>query len=170
MEYKTADLLGKTIISVENARTLGKIKDVVYDPEKNRVTAFLVEEGDIISKPNLLPVNEIDDIDQNSVFVKSEKAIKPQQEVFDTIENETELSNSLVEKDTGEKIGLLKDMFFEAKSGKVNNFVVKGGRATRKVPVKKVIDAKSDKTIISDEKELGAFRKLLKKIKDNLIP
>lgn len=156
MLIKGEDILGVTVIAEKENREVGTVRDVIYDPKQNKVMAFLITLGDILTEAKVIQFEEIKKASKEAVIIKSQSSLKLASKVLnpkstpqgkDTYMHDTKIIN-----EQGEELGFFKDIYFDSKSGEVSQYdVVQKAKGTQKVPVNKVVTSSQSTTVINDK-------------------
>jgi len=167
MVIKGTDVIGIKIYSSKESSELGQVKDLVYDPKKNKVEALIVRMGESLSEAQVLPLKKIKEFSKDLIMVKSQKSIKPANKVFKPTQTsdgaDSVLQSAEIKDDKGQMLGTFHDIYFDTDDGKVTDFeVVAGNQTDKKVTIKNVISSGEDVTIIKErtEEDGGMMSKL----------
>ena len=123
MTFKGADVTRLPIISVKDNAQVGIVKDIIYNPKKNKIIGLIVTEGDVLSEPKVIPFKEIEQITLQSVLVKSSQCLKSSSKVVTPISSPQDTDTKVMSDDRNE-IGTEQDVIFDAKSETVQEFSV----------------------------------------------
>lgn len=126
----TDDFTGMPIISSESGQQIGKVSDVVVDPKKQEISAFLVG-SDNPQQAQALPFKEVTEIVSNTVFVKNQQAIKPAQQAVKLEQQNgtaSKLTQQKVVSKEGQELGQVVDFYFDPTKGKVKQVEYKTGQ------------------------------------------
>lgn len=73
--YKGTDFVGKPVISHVDGKILGNIKDIIFDSNQAQVLGFILEDKGIFSKGKVLPLENIQSIEPDSITILNQNAI-----------------------------------------------------------------------------------------------
>lgn len=174
MSIKGSEAVGLKVLVFRDNTEIGTVKDIVYSPKQNKVIAFLIDEGEVLSEAKVIPIKEIKLLNKDGVFVKSAKSSKPASEFIkplsDDKNNDSILRGARVINDKGEELGLENDLLFDPKKGTVEKFELLSQNKKSQIPVKKVIGSSESTTIIKqgknnkDSKVSGLIQKITEAI------
>lgn len=154
MNIKGKEIVGIKIISTEDNTEVGNIKDIIYDPKKNKVIGFLVSVGDVLAEPKVILFKEIKNISKDSVLIKSVKTIQPGSKVIKPItgpdDSDTYIKDTNIVSDNGNALGLGKDIIFDTKTGQVTSFEVQLDDQVKQVKVASILASTEASTIIKE--------------------
>lgn len=143
---KIRDILGLPVIYDDGSKSPGFLKDVIIDTCEKQVKAFIVEKRGIRNMITVFDFDDILDIGGGALIVKKCSDTKKygEQENFDNKEHKKEISrsNSLEKKfsdidkkkceikvysKNGDDLGIVKDIFFNEQTGKIEAFELSDG-------------------------------------------
>jgi uncharacterized protein YrrD len=154
MTIKATDIIGLKIISLQNGKELGQVKDLVYDPDEIKMTALIVEEGGIFSEAKLIPFNEIRNIGDDAVIIESANKIKKISEIDSKISQiakaNTYITNTKVLTNNGIELGTVSDLLLDPTTGIVGQMEISQGMIKDVRSGKKYIDISQIETIGKD--------------------
>ncbi len=76
MAVKTGkELSGLAVVTLAGGEKLGRVDDVVFDPNTGRVTGFFVDRGGMFSKPKFLPAGDVQSLGDDALTVLSDKVL-----------------------------------------------------------------------------------------------
>lgn len=76
MAVKTGkELAGLAVVALAGGEKLGRVDDVVFDPNTGRVTGFFVDRGGMFSKPKFLPTGDVQSLGDDALTVPSDKVL-----------------------------------------------------------------------------------------------
>jgi uncharacterized protein YrrD len=155
---KSVDIIGLPIISINEGQELGKVKDLVINPNGGVVAALIIDDGKWYFGAKLLPFSAVSGIGEYAVTVDSSNLIV-------NINNAPDLEQLLIAdiKVIGAKV-LTKDGFIQ---GKVNEIVIdNAGKIACEVEddkgqvshidSQKILTFGKNVLIVADKDEVGA--------------
>jgi len=114
MLLKVNDLIGSKIVSYLDDTVIDSVKDVVYDPTENKITAVVVREKKLLQDAYVLPFNSIGSIADNKVYIHAGADIKKVDHASESVSHITKdnfyLTNSKIVTDSGQSLGYITDM------------------------------------------------------------
>jgi uncharacterized protein YrrD len=163
MQLKGQDVIGLKIISVKDGKELGKVDDIVYEPNENKVKALLVSAGGIFSDAKVIPFELISSIGKDAVMIKDENEIKNAGETDKNVAHIAKkgdyLTKTKIVTQDGTELGNVTDIYFDDQTGDVQEFEVsKGGvqdlaTGRKRVKVQDIVTVGKDATIVSNYTE-----------------
>lgn len=121
-------IIGLTIAEAKSGKKIDTVKDVVYDPVENRITAFIVKERNLFSDSYVLPFSSVMEMDSGMVLIQSRYDIKKVSNVPEPISyiarHNFYLSDSRIMTDSGRNLGIISDLFFDSETGLVKEMEV----------------------------------------------
>lgn len=76
MAVKTGkELSGLAVVTLAGGEKLGRVDDIVFDPNTGRVTGFFVDRGGMFSKPKFLPAGDVQSLGEDALTVTSDKVL-----------------------------------------------------------------------------------------------
>ncbi len=128
--YKGRDVLGKKIVVYDMGEPVGRVKDLIFDHQSNRVLGILVDQGGWFGKARVVPMEAVQSIGLDSVIVTTKDAIvDPEQspEMQAILDQKTILKNTKIMTTGGQDLGTFLDIFFDEHSGELTGYEVSGG-------------------------------------------
>lgn len=76
MAVKTGkELSGLAVVTLTGGEKLGRVNDIVFDPNTGRITGFFVDRGGMFSKPKFLPAGDVQSLGDDALTVASDKVL-----------------------------------------------------------------------------------------------
>ncbi len=159
------NVIGLTVVSINNGKKVAKIKDIVYDPRDQRVKAFLLDEGGWFTDARILLIEDIRSIGQDAVMIEGPELIKKASEITERVasiaKDDNLLTRTVLITDTGKKLGSVSDIVFDPVSGIVEELEVSQGiknfqSGKKTVHINQIITVGEDATIVKEGVE-GEF-------------
>jgi uncharacterized protein YrrD len=157
MLIKGNDVLNLRVLSTSEGKEVGKVKDIIYDPQDHTVQALLLDEGGWFSDAKIIPFDQISSIGDDAVMVPDERAVRKAKDVSARVssiaKDKTYLTKTRIVTEDGTDLGRVSDVIFDDATGRVDQFEVTQGVkdvATGKkyVFVKDIITIGEDATIV----------------------
>lgn len=117
-----SNIVGAKIVSKETQEIIGRVADIVLDPEKKNVQAFLL--GDELSG-KAVAFEDTLEITDDSISIRSEKVLKNAPNMIKQPPEENELALTTVLTEKGEELGYVADIFFDTDTGKTHELEVR---------------------------------------------
>lgn len=152
-QRKGKDLVGLPVMSFAEGEQLGKVEDILFDPEQNRIVALLTDGGGWFSSARVVPWQNIQTVGHDSVIVASRSAeIKADSDPYikRIMEADNILVNTQVYTEDGRDLGKIGDLFLDDTSGEVVGYEVSGGMFASTLKGKKFMPAPDTLTVGRD--------------------
>jgi uncharacterized protein YrrD len=136
---KSRDLVGKPLVTITHGEIIGKVKDVLIDPEKFEIAALVLQGGIFKRGTTIFPRSIVHVFGKDVILVKSNEAMRRDNEldhVASLIAVAGQMRGRPVATETGVRIGIVNDMVVD-ETGKVVGYdlarvFVKGSLAESK--------------------------------------
>lgn len=129
---RASNYIGKPIFT-EAGEQLDTINDVIFDPRIHQILCFVVEPGGWSGGAKILPWNDELSITSDAVIVSSHAQVMLARKVPD-IQQILETTQVVVGKQLiapdGHQLGILNDVYFDAKTGTILEYEVIGSSTT----------------------------------------
>jgi len=124
-----ASLIGMPVYTLDSARKLGYIKDVIYDSMNSQLMAFTMEHPGLFSpKRYVLPFQNVHSVGRDAIMVENKQALVPgheQQDISDIIYRGHTAGDKIVMTD----LGRVSDVLINPDTGNAVSYVVSSGFA-----------------------------------------
>ncbi|MBL4694004.1 PRC-barrel domain-containing protein [Candidatus Gracilibacteria bacterium] len=153
MEKFYSKIIGTPILAEEGFRPIASVKDVVMDPERGKVIAFVVDKGKVIVPFDVLSWGDAIRVHDHDAIVESEDVLR----VKEVQDSGVKISGNKVETEEGKVLGKVLDFSVNSKTMEIKKLYV--GRTilglikfeTRLIPAKNIIEVLEDKIIVKDD-------------------
>ena len=159
---KSKHMIGKPLVTIQHGEIIGKVKDVLIDPERYEIAALVVPGKLFSRKTMVLPRSEVHVFGADVILVKSNEVTVRD----DTLENVSsliaarkQLKGQAVVTEQGLRVGIVDDLYID-EGGRVVSYAlskvyVKGPIASSKqIPLGHTRSLGLD-VVIVDSKSLG---------------
>lgn len=153
------NVVGLKLITLKDGKEVGKVKDVIFDPKKNKVKALKADDGGLLGPAKVVLLPEVHSIGEDAVTIESEENMKPLDEVKEPIASIEKLSQKVSDTTLvtteGKELGNIDDLYFDPETGNVEEYEVsqpnqKGGKSKKKrIIVPEVVTVGEDVTVVS---------------------
>lgn len=154
MTVKGTNVIGLKIISLQDGKEIGKVQDLIYDPDEKRIVALIAKNGGLFSDPKMVLINDLKNIGEDAIMIDSPNLIKSTSEVDQKIasiaKNENYITRTRIVTSTGVELGTISDLLFDQNTGKVEQFEVSQGGLIDVKSGKKYINVSQIETIGKD--------------------
>ena len=127
---RAKDVIGLTILSLSSGRKLGSVKDVLFDPETNRILAVLVDEGGWFDKARVVPFGSIRSFGRDAVIVPDDTVVVPADSdpvIKRALDRGKVVVGMEVYTTDGRYLGKIDEFVFAEQTGQVQGFEISGG-------------------------------------------
>ncbi len=123
---KISNLLGLPVLEQSSGEQLGEVQEVLIDLSQGLVVALVIAGVGWFTGKKLLPISHISVVHDTDLVIDKEK--------FPPFEAEGENFTDLIERplitSSGEKLGVLADLWFELTTGIIETYVISDGIVT----------------------------------------
>lgn len=164
MIIKGKNVLGLKVITVQDGKELETIKDILFDPNTNRVRGFSISTGGWFSDAKILPIENVKSIGPDAVIIESVDSIKNGSDIIEKLKNIAEdgqdLTKTKVITESGVELGRITDLFFESTTGEVDEFEVSQGliknakSGKKRFKINDIVTVGEEATIVSSFTEI----------------
>lgn len=127
IKYK--NLIGMKVLDVESNEKIGEIYDGILSKNLKYLTNIVIKNGKLIKEKNTLPLKKIISFKKDSIIVNGNSIIKfeewNEQECV-SIEK-IKFIDKIVYTETGECLGMVKDLIFNFNDGKLVGYIITEG-------------------------------------------
>ncbi|HEY5583580.1 MAG TPA: PRC-barrel domain-containing protein [Ruminiclostridium sp.] len=129
MLIKYSDVLGLPIISANDGIKIGTLKDVAFQRDNKGVIAFILEKGSRAVKGNVILLRDVRSIGNDALIIDNPNCLLEYKRFKKTCEmrENIQLRGFKIYTHSGEDIGIVQDIFFDYKTGKVEGVQVSDG-------------------------------------------
>jgi uncharacterized protein YrrD len=127
---KGTDLIHKPVVSFDTGEIIGRIKDLVFDQDRNLLMALLIEEKKFLSSAKVLPVASVQSIGADAVITSTKDSIISVSNLPDieaVLEHNNILRGTHIMTVDGRDLGRMIDLYFDEKTGLIEGYEVSGG-------------------------------------------
>jgi len=129
MLIKYTDVLGLPVISANNGIKIGTLKDVAFRRDSKGIIAFILEKGSRAVKGNVILLRDVRSIGNDALIIDNPNCLLEYKSFKKTCEMQEniQLRGFKIYTHSGEDIGIVQDIFFDYKTGKVEGVEVSDG-------------------------------------------
>ncbi len=127
---KGNDIIGKAIVAFDTGEKIGRVKDLIFDQERNYLVALLVQEGGLMSEARVVPLVAIQSIGMDAAIVSSADRIIPAKSdptVANILDRNNIMTGTHIMTVSGQDLGKMVDLYFDETSGAIEGYEVSGG-------------------------------------------
>ena len=136
---KSRHIIGKPMVTVQHGEIIGKVKDVLIDPERYEIAALVLPRKLLSRKTMVLPRHQVHVFGADVILVKSDE-VMARDDSLETVSSlvaiQKQLRGQAVVTEQGIRIGIVDDLLFDesgrAVSYALSRVLVKGPLAQSK--------------------------------------
>lgn len=155
---KVSELVGKSIVSADTGERIGKVSDVLVDPQSQHVLGLVVA-GGVLGAEHVLPYTDVQTLGTDAVVARSGSGVVGRkewhQQAIETIRTST-LQHKRVLTTSGRALGNIRDVLLDDAGG-VEAFEIAGStlggllRRRSTLPQAHGVTIGADAVLVSDE-------------------
>ena len=127
---KGSDIVGKPIVAYATGEKIGRVRDLIFDQERNCLVALLVQERGFMSDARVLPLAAIQSIGLDAAIVNHADQIisaKADVQVAAILDRNNIISGTQIMTVAGQDLGKMVDLYFDETTGAIEGYEVSGG-------------------------------------------
>ena len=127
---KGSDIIGKPIVAYDTGEKVGRIRDLIFDQERNYLVALLVQESGFMSDARILPLPTIQSIGMDAAIVSRADDIIPAKsdpQVAAILGRNNIMNGTHIMTVAGQDLGKMVDLYFDETTGAIEGYEVSGG-------------------------------------------
>ena len=127
---KGSDIIGKPIVAYDTGEKVGRVRDLIFDQERNYLVALLVREGGFMSDARILPLVAIQSIGMHAAIVSMADEIIPAKsdpQVAAILARNNIMNGTHIMTTSGQDLGKMVDLYFDETTGAIEGYEVSGG-------------------------------------------
>lgn len=158
---KSSDLFNLPIIALREGGEIGKVRDLVIDPQNRRISALLVEDHEWFRNPKVVLYTSIKALGDDAVIVETRSdvsSLAQTNELDPLLEQQVRVLNTRCLSTEGRFMGRVSEFFIDTDTGKITGFEITSPSSTQKpilVPTERILTVTSG-LIITEEREAAA--------------
>jgi uncharacterized protein YrrD len=127
---KGSDIVGKPIVAYDTGKKVGRVRDLIFDQERNYLVALLVQERGFMSDARVLPLAAIQSIGMDAAIVSKAEYIIPAKldsKVAEILDRNNIMNGTHIMTVSGQDLGKMVDLYFDETTGAIEGYEVSGG-------------------------------------------
>lgn len=148
---KGKDAGGLLVITRDTGKKLGKVEDLVLDPQGSRVLGILVDEAGWFKEAKVVAWPSFRVIGLDAVIIDDEASVKKASEVpemSEVLEAGNVLIGARVSTTDGRELGKIEEFYFDPATGVVKGFELSGGKGRSFLPTPASFRAGEDVALV----------------------
>lgn len=169
MLIELKNLENMSVGSFEEQTMIGKVYEIIVSPEEAKLLGFLVKIGTFIPKFKIASMQDVVDIDQNGITVKSSEALVEKDEIIrisKILKHKFNLIDLPARNQKDQSLGRVSNALVETQSGDVLRLYLTNFLQNRVFERSQIVKMDETKVILKDEPEIKETSK--SQIKDSL--
>ncbi|MBM7867326.1 hypothetical protein GTO89_11125 [Heliobacterium gestii] len=154
---KSQNIIGLAIISINDGRELGLVRDLIINPDQGSVEYLMVENESWYLGAQVIPFERLQGVGEDAVTIESEEALQRLTEMADVqglIQRQVKVKGTKVLTKRGRRIGIVNEYFVDVSSGKITGCLLMPSRqqlAARIIPAESVVTYGRDVLIVVED-------------------
>lgn len=165
MLIKASKVIGVPVFTIREGKRIKEIQEVIYHPKQNKIAAFIVDNGGWFSGSQVILFEDIVVLGEDAVLVDTAQVLKKASDVQSDIETITKsekyLTDTQIITEKGEELGKVTDIYFDTKTGVVEEFEVSPAdikaEEKKRVKISDIITIGEDATIVKVSSDESPF-------------
>jgi uncharacterized protein YrrD len=127
---KGSDIVGKPIVAYDTGEKIGRVRDLIFDQERNYLVALLVQEAGFMSDARVLPLVAIQSIGMDAAIVGCADNIIPAKadaKIAAILDRNNIMNGTHIMTVSGQDLGKMVDLYFDETTGAIEGYEVSGG-------------------------------------------
>jgi uncharacterized protein YrrD len=127
---KGSDIIGKPIVAYDTGEKIGRVRDLIFDQERNYLVAMLVREGGFMNDARILPLVAIQSIGMDAAIVSRADLVIPAKsdpQVGAILDRNNIMNGTHIMTTSGQDLGKMVDLYFDETTGAIEGYEVSGG-------------------------------------------
>ncbi len=125
---KGRKILSLPVVTQEDNKPIGEIKDIIYDPEKNQIVGYLVDIGGWLREGKGFLHVDLLKREEDCLVIKDESVIKKISKMDHVREAiDKDIRGLKVELEDGRCIGVIQDVLVDDKTGEITGYEISDG-------------------------------------------
>jgi uncharacterized protein YrrD/pyrimidine deaminase RibD-like protein len=127
---KGSDIVGKPIVAYDTGEKIGRVRDLIFDQDRNYLVALLIQEGGLMSDARILPLVAIKSIGMDAAIVSRSDTIIPAKsdpQVAAILDRNNIINGTHIMTVSGQDLGKMVDLYFDETTGAIEGYEVSGG-------------------------------------------
>jgi uncharacterized protein YrrD len=127
---KGSDIVGKPIVAYNTGEKIGRVRDLIFDQERNHLVALLVQESGFMRDAQVLPLVAIQSIGMDAAIVSTADniiAAKLDAKIAAILDRNNIMNGTHIMTTSGQDLGKMVDLYFDETTGAIEGYEVSGG-------------------------------------------
>jgi uncharacterized protein YrrD len=129
MLKKYSDVLGLPVISAKDGMRIGVLKDIIFCKDNKGIQGFILEKDNLGFKGNVVLLRNVLSLGNDALIIESPDCLVEYRKFRKAcdIQEDVRLRGLKIYTQSGEHIGIVQDVLFDYKTGKVEGVQVSDG-------------------------------------------
>ncbi|MDI6690025.1 MAG: PRC-barrel domain-containing protein [Actinomycetota bacterium] len=163
---RVSDILDLPVVVLEEGKEIGKVKDVIFDPENMTLRVIAIGIKGLLGGVKFVLYEKVESIGENALILPNRDVLIPSKkapEIKNLMEKKLGILNTPVLTRAGTRLGEVSDVIIHADSGALRELEVTRGwvkditRGRSGIPATMLVSVGEDAVIVSDEVQEESF-------------
>jgi uncharacterized protein YrrD len=129
MLHRYSEVLNLPVLCADSGRKAGVVKDIIFGLAGKSVNALLLEQNGLSLKKKVVLLDKLLSLGSDAAIINSSSCVSDMDKAsyFDAFRDEGALLGLKVFSKAGGELGIVKDVIFDWKTGKIESFEVSEG-------------------------------------------
>ncbi len=127
---KGREILSLPVVTRDERKQIGEIKDLIYDPTANKVLGYLVEAGGWLRDGKGFLHSELIKRENDCLVVQDESVIRKLStipELKEALDKKEDIRGLPIQYDDGQLIGVIQDLVVDEETGEITGYEISDG-------------------------------------------
>lgn len=150
---KSQQFKSLSVVSLDEGREIGRIRDLVINPQTSEVAAIIVQRPGLFGEQKVIPYSRVVSVGNNALTVQkmaNAERLTSLPQILSLIKEDVHLKGVRVISEGGAALGHVEEFYVDASSGKITAFEVSGTPGDGLLKGKAVLPASEVRTIGKD--------------------
>jgi uncharacterized protein YrrD len=126
---KSKQFKSLSVISLDEGREIGRIRNLVINPQTSEVAAIVVQRGGLFGEQKVIPYSRVVSVGDNALTVQkmaSAERITSLPQILSLVKEDIRLKGVRVISESGSELGHVEEFYVDTATGKITAFEVSG--------------------------------------------
>lgn len=127
---KGREIISLPVVTINQRKQIGEVKDLIYDPSANRLLGYLVECGNWLKDGSGFLHSDVVRREENCLVVRDESVIRNLSsipELKQALDGKKDIRGRPVECGSGRQMGIIQDLVLDEKTSEITGYEVSDG-------------------------------------------
>lgn len=150
---KSQQFKSLSVVSLDEGREIGRIRDLVINPQASEVAAIIVQRRGLFGEQKVIPYARVVSVGNNALTVQkmaNAERITSLPQILGLVKEDVRLKGVRVISEAGAALGHVEEFYVDTETGKITAFEVSGGLGEGILKGRAVLPANEVRTIGKD--------------------